>query len=126
MPLTDYQASVARLLPGNRTLRPEDLARLDLAAPVDLTSIKRSWLEVLDSDLTDDCLCDIGMPVMHRGVRYNCRVLCLARRVLLIRPKLFLANDNNYRERRYFQAWQRARVTEPHALPRIVQAVTES
>lgn len=47
---------------------------------------------------TDGMVCDVGMPVMHRGVRYNCRVLLLNRRVLLIRPKLHLANDGNYRQ----------------------------
>lgn len=30
-------------------------------------------------------------------MRYNCRVFLLNRRVLLIRPKLHLANDGNYR-----------------------------
>jgi hypothetical protein len=34
------------------------------------------------------------------GVQYNCRVLVLDRRVLLVRPKLALANDGNYRETR--------------------------
>lgn len=43
---------------------------------------------LLSSDLTDGILCDIGMPVLHRGVRYNCRVYCLNRRILLIRPKV--------------------------------------
>lgn len=42
-------------------------------------------------------LIDIGMPVNHRGVRYNCRVLIHDAHILLIRPKLWLANDGNYR-----------------------------
>ena len=33
-----------------------------------------SLAELLQGDLTDGILCDIGMPVQHRGVRYNCRV----------------------------------------------------
>lgn len=45
-------------------------------------------------------LCDIGMPVLHQGVRYNCRVFCLNRKIVLIRPKLFMADDGNYREGR--------------------------
>lgn len=32
---------------------------------------------------------------------YNCRVLLLDGKVLLIRPKLHLANDGNYRETRW-------------------------
>lgn len=45
-------------------------------------------------------LIDIGMPVQHRNVRYNCRLICLDGRILLIRPKMWLANDGNYFEMR--------------------------
>lgn len=63
-------------------------------------------LAILLSDRsTDGIVCDIGMPVLHRGVRYNCRVFCLNGKILLIRPKLFLADDGNYRESRWFTAW---------------------
>ena len=48
----------------------------------------RSLVDILSCDLTDGILCDIGMPLMHRGVRYNCRVFCLNRKILLIRPKV--------------------------------------
>ncbi|CAH0519171.1 unnamed protein product [Peronospora belbahrii] len=61
---------------------------------------------ILRSDVTNNILCDIGMPVMHNGVRYNCRVFCLNQRILLIRPKLFLADDGNYRETRWFTTWK--------------------
>jgi NAD+ synthase (glutamine-hydrolysing) len=47
-----------------------------------------SLAKILESDLTDGIICDIGMPVLHNGVRYNCRVFCLNRRILLIRPKV--------------------------------------
>lgn len=50
-------------------------------------------------------LCDIGMPVLHRGARYNARVFVLDGRILLVRPKLSLADDGNYREGRWFTAW---------------------
>lgn len=42
---------------------------------------------------------------MHRNVSYNCRVVCLNRRVVGIRPKIYLANDGNYREMRWFTPW---------------------
>uniref|UniRef100_M4B988 Glutamine-dependent NAD(+) synthetase n=1 Tax=Hyaloperonospora arabidopsidis (strain Emoy2) TaxID=559515 RepID=M4B988_HYAAE len=61
---------------------------------------------LLRSDATTDILCDIGMPIMHNGVRYNCRVFCLNQRIVLIRPKLFLADDGNYRETRWFTTWK--------------------
>jgi NAD+ synthase (glutamine-hydrolysing) len=49
----------------------------------------------------DDILLDIGLPILHRNLRYNCRVLALNGKILFIRPKLYLANDGNYREMRY-------------------------
>jgi len=41
--------SLLELLRRRGRLREEDLARLDLAAPVDLHATKRAWLEALDS-----------------------------------------------------------------------------
>lgn len=34
---------------------------------------------------------------MYRNLRPNCRILALDGKILLIRPKLWLANDGNYR-----------------------------
>mmetsp|Transcript_69867 Transcript_69867/g.160649 ORF Transcript_69867/g.160649 Transcript_69867/m.160649 type:complete len:741 (-) Transcript_69867:197-2419(-) len=64
-----------------------------------------SLADLLSDDTTDGILCDIGMPVMHRNVSYNCRVWCLNRKIVGIRPKIYLANDGNYREMRYFTPW---------------------
>lgn len=63
-------------------------------------------------------------PVLHRGVRYNCRVIFLNGQILLIRPKLHLADDGNYREGRWFSVWAQRRYTELHVLPRMIQRVT--
>lgn len=90
-------------------------------------TLRHSWealAELLRSDLTDGILCDIGMPVMHRNVRYNCRVFVLNRQIVLIRPKLTLAMDGNYREPRWFAPWQRLRTVEEHVLPRMIEALT--
>lgn len=63
---------------------------------------------ILERGATDDgLLCDIGMPVLHNSIRYNCRVLACNRRILQIRPKTALADSGNYRESRYFTAYQR-------------------
>eukprot|EP01124_Arcella_intermedia_P021625 TRINITY_DN3064_c0_g1_i3.p1 TRINITY_DN3064_c0_g1~~TRINITY_DN3064_c0_g1_i3.p1 ORF type:complete len:865 (-),score=231.12 TRINITY_DN3064_c0_g1_i3:2-2596(-) len=86
-----------------------------------------SWqciAELLTSDLTDDILCDIGMPVFHHNVRYNCRVFLLNRKIVMIRPKLALADDGNYREARWFTAWQHRFQVEEYYLPRIVRSIT--
>jgi NAD+ synthase (glutamine-hydrolysing) len=40
-------------------------------------------------------VCDIGLPVVHRNNRYNCRVIILDGKILFIRAKLYLANDGN-------------------------------
>lgn len=66
---------------------------------------EQSLAAILDSDLTCDLLCDIGCPILHHNVRYNCRVFCLDKRIILIRPKAYLADDGNYREKRFFSSW---------------------
>jgi predicted amidohydrolase len=48
-------------------------------------------------------------PVMHRGVRYNCRVIFYNSQILLVRPKMAPAQDGNYREMRWFTPWTRTR-----------------
>lgn len=85
----------------------------------------QSLAYLLSTDLTDNILCDIGCPILHHGVRYNCRVFCLNRKIVLIRPKLFLADDGNYREGRFFTAWKSTMGMQEYILPDILQAVTE-
>ncbi len=89
-------------------------------------TLRHAWealAELLAGDDTDGILCDVGMPVLHRGVRYNARVFLLDRQVLLLRPKTDLADDGEYRESRWFAAWRKPRTVEPFALPPVVQAV---
>lgn len=61
---------------------------------------------------------------MHRGIKYNCRVFVYDRRIVLIRPKMAMANDGNYRERRWFTPWMRPRELDRLDLPPAVAAVT--
>lgn len=68
------------------------------------------------------CIC---RPVMHKNVGYNCRVFILNKRILLIRPKIFLCDDGNYREPRWFTAWSRLQQVEEHYLPGIIRAITD-
>ena len=65
------------------------------------------------------------MPVAHNSVFYNCRVICRNRKILLIRPKMSLANDGNFREMRYFTPWMRTRESDDHMLPHAIWAVTK-
>ncbi|KIP02994.1 hypothetical protein PHLGIDRAFT_26333 [Phlebiopsis gigantea 11061_1 CR5-6] len=86
-----------------------------------------SWevlAKILESGDTDDILCDIGMPVVHKNVIYNCRVIIYNHKILHIRPKMWMANNGNYRELRYFTPWSKHRQVEDHYLPRFIHAVT--
>jgi NAD+ synthase (glutamine-hydrolysing) len=89
----------------------------------------QSLASIIDSDLTDNILCDIGCPIIHQNVRYNCRVFILNRKIVLIRPKMFLADDGNYRERRWFTAWKYDHLYEnnlvEHTLSDILRSVTK-
>ncbi|CAG2236025.1 E6.3.5.1 [Mytilus edulis] len=73
--------------------------------------------QILTNPVTQDILCDVGMPVMHKNIAYNCRVFFLNKKVLLIRPKMALANDGNYREPRWFTAWGKHKQIEDYYLP---------
>ncbi|KAM7250033.1 hypothetical protein ACFE04_021916 [Oxalis oulophora] len=76
---------------------------------LELDTINHSWeclKDLLLGDWTDGILCSIGMPVIKGSERYNCQVLCLDRKIIMIRPKMWLANDGNYRELRWFTAWK--------------------
>eukprot|EP00756_Hemistasia_phaeocysticola_P006332 Hpha_TRINITY_DN13778_c0_g1::TRINITY_DN13778_c0_g1_i5::g.142281::m.142281/K01950/E6.3.5.1, NADSYN1, QNS1, nadE; NAD+ synthase (glutamine-hydrolysing) len=94
-------------------------------------TVLHSWEAIADllsdpEDLTGGILVDVGAPVIHQNVLYNCRVYLLNSKVVLIRPKIYLANDGNYRETRFFGQWDHAnpyRVT-PFYLPSVIAQVT--
>jgi NAD+ synthase (glutamine-hydrolysing) len=74
-------------------------------------TIDHSWQSLVilltQTDATMWMICDFGMPLLgNDGCRYNCRVVCHNRRILWIRPKTFMADDGNYRESRYFTAYE--------------------
>ncbi|KAG8383558.1 hypothetical protein BUALT_Bualt04G0026100 [Buddleja alternifolia] len=57
------------------------------------------------------------MPVMKGSERYNCQVLCMNRKIVMIRPKMWLANDGHYRELRWFTAWKQKDHFDDFVLP---------
>ncbi|XP_077297866.1 NAD synthetase [Arctopsyche grandis] len=86
-----------------------------------------SWqvlLEVMTSPACQNMLIDVGMPVQHKNVSYNCRVAFLNSKILLIRPKMLLCEDGNYRETRWFSPWKKEREVEDYFLPRMISNVT--
>jgi NAD+ synthase (glutamine-hydrolysing) len=86
-----------------------------------------SW-EVLSEIIADpvckDMLIDLGIPVRHRNVRYNTRVLCTYRHIYGIRAKQLLANSGLYRETRHFSRWQKERQVETYYLESVATEVT--
>ncbi|KAK3684892.1 hypothetical protein B0T22DRAFT_464411 [Podospora appendiculata] len=85
-------------------------------------SLEMLRLLLLDKS-THGILIDVGLPILHRNIRYNCRAICLDGKILLIRPKIWLANDGNYREMRHFTPWLRPRETELFHLPKMLGEV---
>lgn len=89
-------------------------------------TFQHAW-EVLAYLLQSPCcqhmLIDVGMPVRHRHVAYNCRIVFLNQRVLLIRPKLANCDDGCYRETRWFTAWPKRQQTEEFELPPAIRAI---
>ncbi|XP_050067500.1 glutamine-dependent NAD(+) synthetase [Anopheles maculipalpis] len=77
-------------------------------------------VELVQSPNTQGMLIDVGMPVQHRNVAYNCRVAFYNGRIVLIRPKMIMCDDGNYRETRWFSPWTKERQTEDYQLPRFV------
>src|SRR5262245_34517180 len=85
-----------------------------------------------------DILLDIGMyvianapsltlrPIKQQSNYYNCRVIAYSAYIYLIRPKLWLANEGNYRERRYFQCWRAPRYVGTHDIPMSVWPLLRS
>ncbi|KAL8482455.1 hypothetical protein ACS0TY_028577 [Phlomoides rotata] len=87
---------------------------------LELDTINHAWdclKELLIGDWTDGIFCSFGMPVLKGAERYNCQVLCLNRKIVMIRPKMWLANDGNYRELRWFTAWKQKEHLEDFLLP---------
>lgn len=56
--------------------------------------------------------------------RYNCRVYYLNSQILLIRPKIYVANDGKYRDLRWFSAWKRVRQLETLQLPECIKEIS--
>lgn len=83
----------------------------------------QSLASILSDDTTDGILCLIGCPVLFNNTRYNCVVVCLDRKIILIRPKMDLADDGNYREKRFFTSWKHGFTLQEFTLPIILKSV---
>ena len=93
----------------------------------ELDTLKASW-QVLEALLSawehySGVVVDVGMPVLHHGKTFNCRVLALDGRILVIRPKCCLAESGVYRESRWFSVWDLERDLEEFILPASTVAI---
>ncbi|KAF4555258.1 Glutamine-dependent NAD(+) synthetase [Elsinoe fawcettii] len=90
---------------------------------LELDVYTHSWevaAQILSHPECQDIIIDLGLPVRHRGNPFNARVIALNKKIIAVRPKIWLCNDGNYREMRYFTAWKRYRV-ETYPLPQEIQ-----
>ncbi|KAL1568858.1 NAD(+) synthase (glutamine-hydrolyzing) [Salvia divinorum] len=93
-------------------------------------TITHAWeclKELVAGDWTEGMLCSFGMPVSRGPELYNCQVLCLNRKILMVRPKMWLANGGGSSELRWFTAWKQ---TDPHLdhlllPPDLAQAISQ-
>lgn len=86
-----------------------------------------SWevlAKLLEMDESSEMICDVGMPVTHNNTRYNCRIIFLNKKILLIRPKLACCNQGNYRELRWFTPWLQRKTLHEFRLPKVISQIT--
>ena len=134
----DFEGNLERILASIRLAR-EAGARYRTGPELEVTgyncqdhfyesdTLLHSWevfARLLSSPECRGLLCDVGMPVMHRNVTYNCRVAFFNGQVVMIRPKMAMCDDGNYRETRWFTAWTRRQELEDYRLPRMITELT--
>lgn len=49
-----------------------------------LTRTQEALATIINDDACQDIVLDIGMPVRHKNVRYNCRIISYNRKIILI------------------------------------------
>ena len=81
---------------------------------------------IIKSGYTDGMVVDVGMPVLHKCVAYNCKIVIFNGKVVLVRPKMHLADEANYREKRYFVAFTPGKdfALDRFYLPEYIQELT--
>jgi NAD+ synthase (glutamine-hydrolysing) len=98
----DWEGNLERIKESIRVAKSEGAA-LRVGPELEITGygLLDHFLELDVYDHALDSLCailkdeslwniviDVGMPIMHRGNRYNCRCIILDGQIILIRPKL--------------------------------------
>ena len=96
-----------------------------LDAFLELDTLLHCW-EILPELLTQsgELMVDVGLPLLHRGILFNARLVFHKKKILYIRCKKSLANDGNFREMRYFTPWLESRGVEEFVLPKEIRLLT--
>uniref|UniRef100_A0A914WZ17 Glutamine-dependent NAD(+) synthetase n=1 Tax=Plectus sambesii TaxID=2011161 RepID=A0A914WZ17_9BILA len=89
-----------------------------------------SWevvAEILQRSKDDlsDIIIVVGMPVFYKNTAYNCLIALLNGKIELIRPKMAMCDDDNYRESRWFVSWRKQRTLEQFLLPDVITDVNK-
>lgn len=95
---------------------------------LEIDTYNHSWeclAEIIESDLTQNIICSIGMPIIHKGSFYNCSLFIYNKKIILIKPKKILCDDGNYREGRYFTPWIKDKQIEDYPLPKIISEIND-
>lgn len=79
-----------------------------------------------DPELTRDILVETTMPILFRSSSYNCKVMLLNGKIVGIRPKIFMADGQNYAESRYFNCYRpkKDNKLEEYLLPEFIEEIT--
>ncbi|KAI3386640.1 hypothetical protein SNEBB_002310 [Seison nebaliae] len=83
-------------------------------------TVIHSWeclIQLMEDTKHLPIICDVGMPVEHKSVLYNCRIIFRRGIILFIRPKRYLCDEGNYRETRWFASWKKHGIMETFRLP---------
>ncbi len=68
--------------------------------------------DILQKTRSVPMLIDTGLPILFKGNLYNCRAYCLKGKLLLLRPKLYLAKGEEH-----FTRWPLSKVTRLESYP---------
>ncbi|BGP17889.1 glutamine-dependent NAD(+) synthetase [Rhodosporidiobolus nylandii] len=129
----DFEGNLDRILQSIKVAK-EKGAKLRIGPELEITGYGcqdhflegdthlHSWQvlrRIIEYEECEGMLVDVGI-----NVNYNCRVILHNKKILLIRPKMWLANDGNYRELRWFTPWMKHKQTEEFFLPKMISEVT--
>lgn len=89
-------------------------------------TIYESWkvlaklLKFTSQDPYNKILCVFGMGLVYKSRTYNCGICTYGGRIVLIKPKLIMADDGNYRESRWFTPWNNGNQLHQYPLPDVI------